>query len=302
MKINFLKIGIFSLLLLFILSTLISCSANYSQEENFNKDDGTGYFNDNEEEQSNNNENNSNESNFDPGRKFIYTSSLKIETKEYEKSITALESLIDEFGGFIQDSRVENQSQTSGYYSLRRATYTVRIPSEKRIEFLSASGDVGTIVLNQTKGDDVTDKFFDSQARLEAYKTQEERLLELLSEATNLAEILDIEDRLSSVRYEIESLSGTLSKLSALISLSTVNVEIMEVRELSEPDPETFGEEIAKTFNSSINALVTTLRYATLAIVALLPFLVVLSVFIIILVLVIKKGNRRKGKKKDEEV
>jgi len=297
MKINFLKIGVFSLLVLFILTTLISCSANYSQNENANNDDGTGYFNDNEVER-----NKTNESNFDPGRKFIYTSSLKIETKEYQKSITALESLINDFGGFIQDSRVENQTQTSGYYSLRKATYTVRIPSEKRIEFLSASGDVGTIVLNQTKGDDVTDKFFDSQARLEAFKTQEERLLELLSKATNLAEILDIEDRLSKVRYEIESLSGTINKLSSLVSLSTVNIEIMEVRELSEPDPETFGEEIVKTFNSSINALLTTLRYATLAVVALLPFLTVLFIFIIIIILLLKKGRRRKGKKNDGEV
>jgi len=290
MKSNRKNIFVLFLLLVFVFSVLSGCSANYSPDDKF--EEGSGYFDDNDNERENSSENN-----FESERKIIYRSSLKIETKEYDKSITALENLINEFGGFIQDSRVETQTQTGRSYSLRRATYTLRIPAEKRLEFLTASGNVGTIILNETKGEDVTDKFFDSQARLEAYKTQETRLLELLSEASNLSEILEIEDRLSTVRYEIEYLTGTLSKLSALISLSTVNVEILEVRELSEPDPETFGEEIVKTFNSSIKALVTTLRYATLAIVALLPFFTVLLIFIAILILVIKKARRNKGKK-----
>ena len=297
MKNFYLKFVILSFILLFVLSSLISCSAGFSPENMDVNNEGSGYFEDTENEQKNSSENK-----FETDRKIIYTSSLKIETREYDKSITALVNLIDEYGGFIQDSRVENQTQTSGNYSLRRATYTVRIPSDKRLDFLAASGDVGTIVLNETKGEDVTDQFFDSQARLEAYETQEERLLELLSEATDLSEILDIEDRLTSVRYEIESLSGTLSKLSSLISLSTVNIEILEVRELSEPAPETFGEEIAKTFKSSINALVTTLRYATLAIVAIMPFLSVLAVFVVILILFIRRTNKRKKKKSSTDL
>lgn len=290
------KLIVFLLIAIFMFSVFAGCSANYSPQEE--QKEGSGYFDRDDNEQNNSNErDDSNENNFDPERKIIYTSSLKIETIEYENSISALENLIKEYNGFIQDSRVENQTQSGRSFSLRRATYTLRIPSDNRLDFLTASGDVGTIILNQTKGEDVTERFFDSQARLDAFKTQEERLLELLSEAANLSEILNIEDRLTKVRYEIESLSGTISKLSALISLSTVNVEIIEVRELTEPKAETFGEEIVKTFKSSISALTTTLRYATLVLVAILPFTAVLFIFIVVLIVIIKSCRKKRAKK-----
>jgi hypothetical protein len=68
-------------------------------------------------------------------------------------------------------------------------------------------GNIGTITLNTITGDDVTDQYFDAQSRLSALRVQETRLLvELLEEAASLEDILDIEDRLSEVRYEIERL------------------------------------------------------------------------------------------------
>lgn len=294
---NIYKSGLAILTLLVFLAVILSgCSAEMPKDHVDEAGrERSGYFDDRQEEADTGNGNELPS----VGRKIIYTTSLEIETVEYDKSIDALENLVKEYDGFIQSSRIERQSQTSRGFSLRRAYYTLRIPSESREDFIRASGDVGVIILNETEGDDVTDRFYDTQARIQTLEVQENRLVELLSEAENLSDILDIEDRLSHVRYEIESLTGILDKLSSLVDMSTVYVEIYEVKALTEPDPDSFLEQVVATFNSSIKALVTTLRYIALGIVAIAPFLVALAVFIILLVVIIKSCKKRRRKKNE---
>lgn len=280
------------LAVIIVLAALSGCSSDFYQGENdYVERDDSGYFDDSPDNDADNNRN------YAGDRKIIYTSSLKIETTEYDNSISSLERLVDEYEGFIQSSKVETRVQTGRSSSLRRATYTIRIPAERRLSFISSSGNVGKIVLNETRGDDVTDQFFDTQARLDSLEVQETRLIQLMEEASNLSDILDIEDRLSQVRYEIEYLTGTLSKLSALVSLSTVNVEITEVREITEPSPDTFWGEIQDTFRSSVFALVRTLRVIALGVVAIFPFIALIFVLVFILVLIIKKTRKSKIKK-----
>jgi len=234
------------------------------------------------------------QSNAAQDRKVIFTASLAIETTHYDNSIAVLEKMIEDFGGYIQNSSVETSTSYQNSTKLRNATYTIRIPSDKLKSFLSKSGDIGNIILNTTQGEDVTDQFFDTQAHIDALTIQETRLLELLKAATSLKDILDLEDRISKVRYEIEQLTGTLNKLSSLIDLSTVTVKITEVETISTPEPEGFWAQLSSTFSKSIEALVRTLRVLSLVLVAIFPFLVVFGIVFLAIFLVYRRATRKK--------
>lgn len=226
-------------------------------------------------------------------RKVIFTASLVVETTTYDKSIETLETMIEDFSGYIQDSNVETSTSYQSSSKLRVATYSIRIPSGKLKEFLSKTGNIGNIILNSSKGEDVTDQFFDTKAHLDTLTIQEERLLELLKKATTLKDILDLEDRISQVRYEIEQLTGSLNKLTSLIDLSTVTIKITEVETITAPEPEGFWAQVSATFSSSIKALVSTLKVVSLVLVAVLPFIVVI-LFIFLIVYLIYRGATRK--------
>jgi hypothetical protein len=228
-------------------------------------------------------------------RKVIFTATLKIESTAYDKSIQTMEKMIGDFGGYIQDSSVEANASSQSSKQLREATYTVRIPSAKMKSFLGQAGDIGNIILNTSKGEDVTEKFFDTKAHLDTLKIQEERLLELLKKATVLKDIMDLEDRVSQVRYQIEQLTGSLNKLTSLVDLSTVTVTINEVEAISKPEPVGFFAQAGSIFMSSVDALVTTFKTFLLILIAVSPFLVSFGALSLIIFLIIRFFIKRKN-------
>jgi hypothetical protein len=72
---------------------------------------------------------------------------------------------------------------------------------------------------------DVAEEFVDLEARLKAKRELEKRYLELLTQARNVKEMLEIERELSNIREEIEAKQGRLNYLQNKVSLSTVNIE-----------------------------------------------------------------------------
>lgn len=293
------------LIIIFSLSMLAACSRSLSDNENKSpvtdsgqKNEEAGYGSTSNLDRASTDTSSKSSSNAAlDGRKVIFTASLEIESTNYTKSIGILEKMIETYGGYIQDSNVETNSSSKDLISSRTATYTIRIPSGKMKAFLSKSGDIGNVILNTSKGEDVTDQFFDTQARLNSLKIQEERLLELLKKATTLKDILDLEDRISQVRYEIEQLTGTLQKLTSRVDLSTVTITINEVETITEPKPVGFWAQVGDTFASSVEALVSTLKGFSLILVAVSPFVLTLLLLGIIVFLVYRLVNRKKKPK-----
>lgn len=98
----------------------------------------------------------------------------------------------------------------------------------------------------------VTDEYYDIEARLKSLRTQEERLLALLEQSGSLEDIVQLEQALSDVTYEIEKLTGTLRNYDSLIEYMTVTIDLREVTRETEVTqaPVTLGERIAAQFHS----------------------------------------------------
>ena len=230
-------------------------------------------------------------------RKVIFTASLEIETTNYAKSIQVLENMIVDYEGYIQSSHVETGTSYWSSSQLRTATYTIRVPADSLDDFINKSGDIGNVIVDDSDSDDVTDKFYDAKAHLEALTTQEDRLLELLKDAKNLTDIMALEDKLASVRYDIELLTGTLNELTSLIELSTVTIEISEVESIT-VTPNGFWEQVRTTFDKSIKALVSTLRVLSLILIAIAPFILVFGLILLLIILIWRRATRKKRQEK----
>lgn len=289
------------LLLVLSLSFIFGCASKSPQSLNENKsataDKGEGGYLDNSGDTASSTTSSAfttNESLAD--RKVIFTASVGIETTEYDKSIKTLEKMIDDFGAYIQESNVETSTPYQSSSSLRTAIYTIRVPADKFKSFLSMTGNIGNIILNTSKGEDVTDTYFDTKAHIDTLSIQEDRLTELLKKAMTLKDILDLEDRLSQVRYEIEQLTGNLNALSSLIALSTATIKIDEVETITSPQPEGFWAEVSATFTASIKALATTLRGLSLVLVAIFPFIFTICVILLVVYVIYRCSTRSKRK------
>lgn len=213
------------------------------------------------------------------GRKIIRTASVSMETTDFEASLAALEQRVTEFGGWIASSELQGSSR---YDSSRYAWYTLRIPSAKMEAFLSGAEEFGTVLSSSRGSNEITTEYYDTEARLKSLQVQEERLLAILEKADTLDSIIQLESALSDVRYQIESLTGTLRRYDDLVDMATVDLSLREVTSTSPVSgtPKTLGERISQQFESSLRSLGSFGEGALVFIIGNLPVLLVWAVIL----------------------
>lgn len=226
-------------------------------------------------------------------RKIIMSAEMSLQTTTYDKSITDVEGLVRQYGGFIQDSTTQGTGATGNE---RSASFAIRVPFDKFDEFLNSVGSVGKIVSKNKKGQDVTQGYFDTESRLKTLRSEQDRILAILSKTTTMADILTIENKLADLENQIESLTGTIQKYDGLVNLSTVTISIKEVKEITATPANNFGGQIADVFKGSLKTLGATLQVIFIVIVAIMPFVVFFGLIIVILLIIVRRKKKRKEK------
>ncbi|NLB28926.1 MAG: DUF4349 domain-containing protein, partial [Clostridiales bacterium] len=177
----------------------------------------------------------------------------------------------------------------------RTANYVIRVPRESFSAMTGSLSALGHVTSLSTNADNVTEQYTDTESRLAVYRTEESRLLAMLEKSDTVADMITIESTLSSVRYEIESLTSRLKKLDNKVNYSSVTLSIREVEELT-PAVQThltYGQQLSK-------GLKNTLKNTGNFFKNLLKFIVVNSPVIIILIIIIVVATiliRRRGKR-----
>lgn len=175
-------------------------------------------------------------------RKLIRRASIEAETTEYDEYVTWLDAHVDSLGGYYENK--ESRVREGGYSNREwRTLYaTIRVPTSRLDNFLNDIQSEGNVVYRNETQDDITDSYTDTDAHLNSMRIEQSRLNELLSIAETVDDILAIEDRLSWVRYEIESYERQLRSYDNQIEYSVVTLSVEEVVTYAEPEPEGFFE------------------------------------------------------------
>jgi hypothetical protein len=221
-------------------------------------------------------------------RKIIYDARIDLIVESLSATEHAILNLIKEHGGFLAESNLS--SQTS---SQREATWRVRLPVDRFDSFVNAVGRLGEVRLNHIGSQDVTEEYFDLEARIRNKQEEEKRLLRHLSDSTGkLEDILSVERELSRVRGEIEQMQGRLRFLANRADLSTVTITATELKNYTPPVPTTLQVQVANTFFNSLDAVITFGKSVLLIVVALVPWLPIIALVLLFL-LWLARWNRR---------
>jgi hypothetical protein len=202
---------------------------------------------------------------------------------DFSSAEEQLSRLIKEHHGIIAKSEI---SGSSG--SPRSGQWKVRVPVDEFEDFVKGAANLGVPQKNTTDSQDITEEYYDLEARIKNKKVEEERLRKHLDQSTGkLEEILAVERELSRVRGEIEHQEGRLRLLANLASLTTVTVAIQEIKNYVPPQAPTFAANIANTFSDSLGLLAAFGRGLVLVGAALVPWLVILLILAVPVGLVI---------------
>ena len=228
------------------------------------------------------------------GQKLIRKLRLTVETEDYPAFIEALTGKISELGGYIEDM----EASTSGSYP--RATVIIRVPANQLSAFSEGVAGIGNVTYKHDSQQDVTLQYVDTESRISALRTEQERLLALLERAENLSEVLEIEDRLSYVRYELESYERSLRALANQVEYATATVEVSQVRVYTPTEEIGYWENIRNGLKDSVTGLWEFLKDLFSLFVIALPYLFLFVILPLIIMLILLKRHSRKKKAKLE--
>ena len=230
--------------------------------------------------------------------KIIYSADVTVETTAFDETIGKVSALVEQFSGWIEASSVSGSNyyqKARGTASTRDASFTLRIPSGRFQELMDSLSGLGNIPYSHIYTENVTAQYYDVQAHLKAYQTQETRLLEMMELAETVEDVITIEDRLTELRYQIESLQSRLNNWDRRVSYSTIALSVKEVREYTPEEKvnPSFGEELAQALKDGLENAGEFLKNLLVFLVEALPVLLLLIPIVWLVIWLLRRIIRR---------
>ncbi|MBQ6948954.1 MAG: DUF4349 domain-containing protein [Firmicutes bacterium] len=214
--------------------------------------------------------------------KLILRADLHLETTDFEDAVAKLNKLVSDCGGYYEQSDVDMGSYYSDGY--RYGRYTVRVPKDKYDTFLNSVGEVCHVTSRNESAEDVGLQYYDIESRIRLLEIKQERLMNLLEQASTMEDIITLENALSDIQYQLESNNIQKNRYDSLIDYSTISIRLEQVQRLSgEPlEQQSFFSQLSSAFSRGfLNAvdgftdLLLTLAYN----------IIPLTIFIVIVIL-----------------
>ena len=160
-------------------------------------------------------------------RQVIQTGSLDLLVEKVQDAASRIEALVRTSGGYVDSSNFSDSSD-----EMRSGQMTVRVPAGRLPDVRVQIKGLALRVENErTEARDVTKQFVDSEARLRNYKAEEAQYLEIMKRATTVKDTVEVTEKLSDVRGQIEELQGELNYLSHQVEMATITINLRSERE-----------------------------------------------------------------------
>lgn len=196
-------------------------------------------------------------------RKVILTGNLALNVNDVAGAFDQASRLVRASGGYVEKSSYLASDQA---VAQKAATLTLRVPADQYDAVLGQlRGLQGAKVASEgSQSTEVTEQYTDLQSRLRNLQATEQSYLKLLDQAKSVGDILTVNDRLDSVRAQIEQIQGRLNVYDHAIDLATINLTLSPItpgKSASTGGPKPVTQAFADAWAWSLEAL----RYAASA-------------------------------------
>lgn len=239
------------------------------------------------------------EESFAKEEKLVYTGSITMETKDYDNFSTELNGVINKFMGIVEQMR--EQTNSYGNYN-RTLSLTLRIPAADFNNFIEElRNGSGSVIDVNTRVDNITKAYNNNEIEIEALETQHTRLLELLSEASSLEDIIKLEERISQIEIRLTQLKQYKNEMDTDVAYSTITLFVNEVKEYTETS---YWQRLMNAFGNSWIRFVDNVGYFLIDVVYAIPTVLVIIVAFFILRKPAGKllGKLRKPEKNEKRI
>jgi anti-sigma factor RsiW len=153
----------------------------------------------------------------------IRTGSMSLLVPDVEKTIARLQEIAQaQFGDVLAlDDTTPSQPGERHIATLR-----LSVPQDRFTQTMDAIAKLGGVQMRSVAAEDVTNQIVDSQARLKNLRHTEEDLLRIMDRQGKVADLLDVQNQISSTRDEIEQLDAQLKSMQHRVAYSALSISL----------------------------------------------------------------------------
>ncbi|GAA4584114.1 hypothetical protein GCM10023194_23160 [Planotetraspora phitsanulokensis] len=225
-------------------------------------------------------------------RSVVQTAELTVQAKNVMGAADNARQIVTSAGGYASDEKSTSQPGND------IAVVTFKVPPAQYTDVLARLGrDLGKRISQRQGTEDVTGEVADVASRVKSAESSLAQFRRLLSKATAIGEIMDIEREISSREADLESLQARQRALSERTGMATITLTVVlpptptQAARAAEPEGPSFLSGLEKGWET----LVASTGVALAVLGALLPWLVVAAVIWVAVVAVMRlvRPNRK---------
>jgi len=163
-------------------------------------------------------------------RKMIRTSSIDLIVLRPSEAAEKIRALAENMGGFLVSSEISGGQNAN-------ATLTIRVPAARFEEARAAIRKLGLrLESEKVEAQDVTRQYVDQQASLRNLRAEEAQYLAILKHAGTVKDTLEVSEKLSEVRGQIDQQQAEFDALSKQVETVAITVSLR-----AEAETQVFG-------------------------------------------------------------
>ena len=231
-------------------------------------------------------QNTSSSSGIKTDRKIVRNASLYVETKDLNKFIESIDAKTDALGGYNESAEIDN-------YNSATADLVIRIPAEKLDDFIAAVDEIATVQSKSISAADITDSYTDVESHIKALETEETALLKILENCKTVSETIEVQNRLSQVRSELDGYKTQIKNYDSQIAYSRVAISVSEESRIIKSD-DSFSSRLKAKFEDSVYNIGNFFESFAVNILGGILYIIIAAVIIFAAVLIIKKIKKKR--------
>ena len=218
-------------------------------------------------------------------RKVAKEATMSVQTKDLKEFVDIVNERVKEFDGYSEKVNIDD-------YSLGSAELILRIPTENLDSFIATVEKTATVRSKHISSKDITDSYTDVESRIKALETEETALLGILEKCTTIKDTMDVQDRLSQVRGELENLKSKKAKMDSKVSYSKITLSVSEEERIVQTDS-SFAGRLRTRFSDSVYNLSNFFEDLVVFFLGGILYIVLFAVVAAVIVVIVRKRRKK---------
>lgn len=186
--------------------------------------------------------------------KIIVRASVGIRSDDLDTLIDEIKNDVKEKAGYLENSsvRADEDGKTIG------SNIIARIPRDKYEEFIRGISKKGNIVFLDEYSENISIQYNDLETQIKSAEVAKQRLLDLLKDASNVSDLISIQEQLDQKINQYEYLMSQKNNFDNDLKYNTVDISVSKNKVYVDSADKSFIERVKSTLKYSLNTIKST--------------------------------------------